>query len=120
VLWLGCGEWNNTDAGLLCDGAWNHVAITIDGGPKIISFVINGEFNDGGRDRQFGFGRFHPSLHSINTDEPITFTDSLLDHLRDFRVYTRALLTCESMALYQSGTGKTDKPSIKTAATELT
>jgi len=84
-----------SDRGLLRAGAWNHVAITIDGGPKIISFVINGQFNDGSTERQFGFGRIHPALSSINAAKTITFADSLLHRLRSFRIYTRALLTCD-------------------------
>jgi len=98
-----CQSTWQSDKGLLKAEEWNHVVITIDGGPKIISFVINGEFNDGGKERQFGFGRIHPALNSINTAETITFSDSPLDRLRNFRVYTRALLTCESVGLYESG-----------------
>ena len=48
----------------------NHIIIIIDGGPKIISFVINGELCDGGSDRQFGWSRFNPNLKTLNSNSP--------------------------------------------------
>jgi len=53
-----------SDRGLLQSGRWHHVAIIVDGGPKIITFVVDGRLCDGGQDRQFGWGRFNPQLRS--------------------------------------------------------
>jgi len=41
------------------------LAVVVDGGPKIVSFIINGEFYDGGECRQFGWSRFSPNLTEI-------------------------------------------------------
>jgi len=47
-------------------------SIIIDGGPKVISFVVNGEFCDGSDDRQYGWGRISPNLRHVNGDGKIT------------------------------------------------
>lgn len=47
----------------------HHIVINVDGGPRIISFVIDGIFDDGGSYRQFGWGRFSSELSSVNTNE---------------------------------------------------
>ena len=39
-----------------------HVVAIVDGGPKIISFVVNGCLGDGGLARQYGWGRFDPDM----------------------------------------------------------
>jgi hypothetical protein len=44
----------------------NHVSVIIDGGPKLILFVVNGVLCDGGDERQFGWGRYNPALRTIN------------------------------------------------------
>jgi hypothetical protein len=55
-----------SDAGSLEQGALNNVGVIIDGGPKLILFVINGALCDGGDERQFGWGRYNPALREIN------------------------------------------------------
>ena len=47
----------------------NQISIVVDGGPKIILFVINGALNDGGGTRQFGWGRLSPNLRDLNGRE---------------------------------------------------
>jgi hypothetical protein len=54
-----------SDAGCLVEGEPNHVGIIIDGGPKLILFVINGVLCDGGDERQFGWGRYNPNLREL-------------------------------------------------------
>ena len=46
---------------VLQTGQPQHVVITVDGGPKIITFVVNGLLCDGGDQRQFGWGRYSPT-----------------------------------------------------------
>ncbi len=55
-----------SDAGCLAEGKLNHVGIIIDGGPKLILFVINGILCDGGDERQFGWGRYDRTLRELN------------------------------------------------------
>ncbi|MFA5629747.1 MAG: sialidase family protein [Dehalococcoidales bacterium] len=73
----------------------NHAVIVLDGGPKTISMIINGQFDDGGMERQFGFGLFHkffqsPAGDKLNRSESVS----------DFHFYCRALLTAEAHRLW--------------------
>jgi hypothetical protein len=74
-------------------GAAHHVCIIIDGGPKTISFVIDGAFDDGGEEKQFGFGLFNCHFHSLNGGEQIRLGDTL----QSLRIYGRALMTSEAV-----------------------
>lgn len=73
----------------------NHAVIVIDGGPKTISMIINGQFDDGGETRQFGFGLFHRFFQSTNGGT-VCATPSVLCHA----LYRRALFTAEAEALF--------------------
>ena len=73
-----------------------HIAVIIDGGPKIISFVINGKFQDGGAERQFGWGRFSPNLLRITGLSEIRRAKSV----EQLRLYNRAIRTAEAIALF--------------------
>ena len=55
-----------SDAGALKQERLNNVGIIVDGGPKLILFVINGVLCDGGDERQFGWGRYNSALREIN------------------------------------------------------
>ena len=55
-----------TYPGSLKVGVWQHVAVIVDGGPKIITWVIDGVLNDGGAVRQFGWGRFPAAMDDVN------------------------------------------------------
>lgn len=76
----------------------NHIAIIVDGGPKIIYFVINGIFNDGGK-RQFGWGRFNPNTIHLNGGGEIEISNKV----KVLRIYDRALMTVETIANFRSG-----------------
>ncbi len=70
------------------------IVVTLDGGPKTISMILNGKFDDGGELRQFGFGLFHPFFQSLNGAELRVGSEA-----SQFRIYNRALLTAEAVAL---------------------
>ena len=81
----------------------HHIGIIIDGGPKIISFVIDGKFNDGGRERQFGWGRFSPNLRNINGRKKVEIASNLKGELQIFRIYNTPLTVSEIIANYKVG-----------------
>lgn len=56
----------DSDPGMLQTGKLHHLVIVVDGGPKIITFIIDGVLCDGGDDRQFGWGRFSPQLRHVS------------------------------------------------------
>jgi hypothetical protein len=86
----------SSQPGLLEDDGFHHVAVIVDGGPKIVSFIIDGAFDDGGDHRQFGYGLIHPTLRKLGDSQLLRFPP-LMDNLRlQFaRIHSRALLTSE-------------------------
>jgi hypothetical protein len=83
----------SSDPGMLENGTAHHVSVIVDGGPKIISFVIDGKLCDGGETRQFGWGRFSPNLHSANGDETLRIGSGVASA----KIYGRALRTAEAI-----------------------
>jgi len=69
----------------------NNVGVIIDGGPKLILFVINGALCDGGDERQFGWGRYNPALREINGVSDASVHGSV----QEVALYDRALRVSE-------------------------
>ncbi len=86
-----------SDPGMVSDGKPHHIAAIVDGGPKIITFVIDGLLNDGGDDRQFGWGRYSPNLQSANGAPMLRVAPSV----KSLRLYNRALRTSEAVAAFR-------------------
>jgi hypothetical protein len=86
-----------TGPGTLKVGAWQHVTVTVDGGAKIITFVVDGILNDGGALREYGWGRFPRDLGDVNGAERVALAPGLLGRVRTFRIYDRALRTSEAI-----------------------
>jgi hypothetical protein len=62
-------EWDSdfgAHSGTLKVNAWQHVVVIVDGGPRIVSFVVAGVFNDGGALRDYGWGRFPKEMGDVN------------------------------------------------------
>src|SRR5690606_26738292 len=78
----------------------HHVTVIVDGGPRIISFVIDGLFNDGGDDRQFGWGRFNPYLLSAKGNTTL----EIAPEVKSLKLYNRAITVTESIGNYKKGT----------------
>jgi hypothetical protein len=87
-----------SDPGALRVARPSHVAILVDSGPKIISFVIDGRFHDGGDTRQFGWGRFSRDLRGLEGSKEIH-----VHGLSSLRLYGRALRVSEAIANFHSG-----------------
>ena len=102
-----CDGWQATywdcDPGVIGEDRDHHVTIIIDGGPKTISYVIDGVLCDGGSERLFGFGRFNTTFKNINGTSEIRLAPQLHGSLKAFRLYTRYLRTSEAIANFQSG-----------------
>ncbi len=89
-----------SDQGALQTGKPQHVVITVDGGPKIITFVVNGVLCDGGDERQFGWGRYSPTLRTPNGAAEIKIHEAV----QSLRLYKRALRTSEAVSNFNAGT----------------
>jgi hypothetical protein len=86
------------DPEMLEEGKLHHVAVIVDGGPKIISFIVDGKLCDGGDYRQFGWGRFSPNLREVNGSSVLRIGSAI----KSLRVYNRYLRTSEVIANFQA------------------
>ncbi|MFH1086447.1 MAG: hypothetical protein V1772_11890 [Chloroflexota bacterium] len=89
----------DTDPGAVQAGAPQHVVAIVDGGPKLILFVVNGALSDGGAARQFGWGRYNPHLRHTNGAETVR----IAPQVAALRLYTRALRVSEAIANGRAG-----------------
>ena len=87
------------DPGTIQPGRLQHLAVSVDGGPKIITFVVDGKLCDGGEARQFGWGRFSPNLRTPDgADKP-----QVAPAVKRLRLYGRYLTTSEAISNYHAG-----------------
>ena len=91
------------DPGLLQKGKLHHITINVDGGPKIITFIVDGKLCDGADYRQFGWGRFSPNLYHVNGDKMLRIAPDLKGKVKSLRIYNRYLNTSEAIGNYQAG-----------------
>lgn len=87
------------DPDLLCVDRLHHLAVIVDGGPKIIMFVVDGVLCDGGEFRQFGWGRFSPHLRSVNGGSTLRVAPCV----KALRIYNRALRVSDAVGNFQAG-----------------
>jgi len=91
------------DRGLIRSGRLHHVVFIVDGGPKVISVLVDGVLCDGGRERQFGWGRFHPCLKEVNGARQARVASTLRGRMKLLRIYDRYLRTSEAIANFHAG-----------------
>ena len=91
------------DPAMLQAGKQQHVVVNVDGGPKIITFIVNGILNDGGEYRQFGWGRYNPRLRGVSGDKTLRIAPSMQGAVMSLKVYARYLRTSEAIASYRAG-----------------
>ncbi len=87
---------------MLKEGMDQHIVVTVDGGPKIIMFVINGVLCDGGDYQQFGWGRFSPVMRHVNGAKMLTISNEDMQ-LKRLILYGRPLMTSEAVGNYNAG-----------------
>ncbi|GAB4051803.1 LamG-like jellyroll fold domain-containing protein [Spirosoma litoris] len=90
------------DEGVLAENKPHYVSIIVDGGPKIVAFVVDGILNDGGTSRQFGWGRFSPYLKSVTGSSQLTLGKDFTGQLAELSVYDRALTISEAVGNYKA------------------
>ena len=98
----------SSDAGMIKFIGSTEISLIVDYRAKIISYVINGIFNDGGKERVFGWGRLDNTLGAISTNKlkigdiktggPLR-TDNVI---KAFRYYNRPLTVTECIGNYRS------------------
>ena len=90
------------DKGMVEAGKNHHMSVIVDGGPKIIMFVVDGILNDGGDARQCGWGRFNPYLQEVNGAELWTIGEHIKGEMLQLIIYKRALRVSEVIGNYFS------------------
>ncbi|MFW5682580.1 MAG: exo-alpha-sialidase [Phycisphaeraceae bacterium] len=102
--WSGglCESSWDTDPGVLMGGQTHHVTFIVDGGPKLITVVVDGVLCDGGDVRQFGWGRFHPNLKDANGAERAAVAPDFTGEVQRLRLYDRPLRTAEAVANHRA------------------
>jgi hypothetical protein len=83
----------------------HHLVVTVDGGPKIITFVVDGKLCDGADHRQFGWGRFSPHLRDVIGTNALRIGPDLKGQVKNLRIYDRCVLTSEAIGNYRAGLG---------------
>lgn len=92
----------DSDPNTITPDKWHHVAVILDGGPKIVSYVIDGIVCDGGKQRERGWGRFPKELGDVNgADEFELFSTGNIE-INSLRIYDRYLRTSEAIGNYHA------------------
>jgi hypothetical protein len=83
------------------------ISLIVDYRSKVISYVINGKFNDGGKERVFGWGQLDNTMDAIGTNK-IKIGDiarggglSAKNRVKAFRFYNRPLTISECIGNYR-------------------
>lgn len=91
----------STGEAVLGDTAWHHLVVIVDGGPGILTVVVDGVLNDGGEFARRGWAQLYTDL-----GPPVGRRD--LDiavrgvEMRAFRIYDRAWRTAEAVAAFRA------------------
>ena len=93
----------NCDPGLLRVDKLHHVVFIVDGGPKIVSVLVDGILCDGGAYRQYGWGRFTKHLGDVNGMDRVRIAPAFKGALKSLRIYNRYLRTSEAIGNFHAG-----------------
>jgi len=91
------------------ENRWTHIVAIVDGGPKTISFVVDGRLCDGAERRQFGWGRF-PSNYRGPAGDQLHVASNVPGSIANFygeiariRIFDHALRISEAVSEYRLG-----------------
>ncbi|UWP83112.1 exo-alpha-sialidase [Dactylosporangium fulvum] len=96
-----CGWISERDT--LVAGRRTHVAVIVDGGPKLIVLVVDGRVQDGGDERPYGWGRFSADLRDLTTDADVRMHGVDRAEVGCLRVHGRPLRVSEAVAAFRAG-----------------
>lgn len=92
-----CDPWTVTR------GRPQHVTVIVDGGPSLITFVVDGVLADGGLARQYGWGRIPRGLSDVTGSGEVALGPTRHGRLRSLRLYDRHLRTSEAVGNWRAG-----------------
>ena len=91
----------SSDPGLVkANGVEHCISVTVDNGPRIVQFVINGIVNNGRECRQFGWGRYTADMknihfNTIETHKMAGESVNIQSKITNLRLYNQPLLNTE-------------------------
>ena len=85
------------DRGRLSTAGEHHIIVMIDGGPKTITFVVDGVVADGGTERETGWGRFDSRIVDVGGNGTLNCPRTSGLQLVDLRVHARPLRNFEAV-----------------------
>lgn len=94
-------EWD-TDRGVIRKGSTQHFVFVVDGGPNIITTIVDGKLGDGGKYRRRGWGWFDEKLERISGDQYLTVSKEFQTQIKRIRVYDRYLTTLEAIGNFNN------------------
>jgi hypothetical protein len=96
-----------SDTGVVKKIGPTEISLIVDYRSKVISYVINGKLNDGGKERVFGWGQLDNTMNAIGTNK-IKIGDitsggglSVKNRVKAFRFYNRPLTISECIGNYR-------------------
>ena len=99
----------NTEKGAIQPDRLEHIALVVDGQADVISWVVNGERLDGGKERDFGWTRSDHALGDVNGAGKLTIAKDLNGTINKFRLYSRALMTTELIGNFRAESGERER-----------
>jgi hypothetical protein len=90
-----------SDPGLVkANGVEHYISVSVDNGPRIIQFVINGTVNNGKEFRQFGWGRYTVDMtnfhfNTIETHKMAGESVGITSKITNFKLYNQPLMNTE-------------------------
>ncbi len=91
------------DPDVLTTEKLHHIAVIVDAGPRVISFIVDGKLCDGAEFRQFGWGRFSIDLREANGSDTLRIAPSFNGKIEKLRFYDRFLTTTEAIGNFRAG-----------------
>lgn len=92
-----------SDPGLVKKGRHHHAVVNVDGGPRVLTFIVDGRLCDGGDARPQGWYRLEPGLDDWNGSTTLRLSSDPGVHISVVRIYQRYLLTAEAVGNYRAG-----------------
>lgn len=93
----------DSDPGQLRPGQLHHVVAIVDAAPRIVSFIVDGRFCDGGPARDYGWGRYPEDLGDVAGSGKLRVGTPASTGLQRVRLYARYLRTSEAVASFRAG-----------------
>jgi hypothetical protein len=85
-------KWNS-DPGLIKAFGVHDIAVTVDNGPRIIQFIVNGNICNGRDFRQYGWTNYKSNIEDIDFNELVI--ERYRGRLKNLRIYNRPLMNTE-------------------------